>query len=135
MRTQRGQDFLLKLEITPNTFTTVAGLRTNGLSLNSASIDVTHQESPGAWRELMGGGIKTASIRGTGVFRDAASDLRLHELFFQGEIGVFQIVLPDFLLLCGPFHLPSLEYQGQYDGEMTFSLELSSAGALEATPL
>ena len=75
MTAQKGRDLLLKLDTTgAGVFQTVAGLRANALSFNAESVDVTHQESAGAWRELLAGaGLKSASARGQGIFKDAAS--------------------------------------------------------------
>ena len=68
-------------------FLTVAGLRTRALAFNAAAIDTTDAESAGRWRELLsGGGIKRASVSGSGIFKDQASDAKIRELFFAGTI-------------------------------------------------
>ena len=54
MTAQKGRDLLLKIDTTgAGVFQTVAGLRANALSFNAESVDITHQESAGAWRELL----------------------------------------------------------------------------------
>ena len=137
MTAQKGRDLLLKLDFDGSgSFSTVAGLRTHSLSLNAQSVDATHQESTGAWRELLAGaGVKTANIRGSGVFRDSASDARVRQFFFEDTIGDWQIIMPDFGTITGPFQIISLEFSGQHDGEMTFELALESAGALSFASL
>ncbi|MCA3662086.1 MAG: phage major tail protein, TP901-1 family, partial [Methylobacterium sp.] len=55
MAAQRGKDILLKLADSMNAFVTVAGLRTRRFSLNAETVDVTHSESAGRWRELLDG--------------------------------------------------------------------------------
>ena len=41
-------------------------------------------------------GVKSASVTGAGVFKDAASDAVVRQAFFDGAIPRFQIVVPDF---------------------------------------
>lgn len=132
MAAQSGRDMLLKLDQTGSgSFLTVAGLRTRSLSLNAASIDVTDAESAGRWRELLaGGGIKRAAVAGSGIFKDQASDAEIRTLFFAGTIRNWQLVLPDFGTIQGPFQIVALEFSGSHDGEVTFELALESAGQL-----
>lgn len=132
MTAQSGRDMLLKLDQDgAGTFVTVAGLRTRSLALNAASVDTTDQESAGRWRELLaGGGIKRASVSGSGVFKDAASDAAVRTLFFGGTIRNWQLILPDFGTVAGPFQIVALEYAADHAGEVTFDLALESAGEL-----
>ena len=132
MAAQKGRDLLLKLDSDGvGTFVTVAGLRTHNLTFNAQTVDATDQESTGAWRELLAdAGIKSASIRGSGIFKDAASDATIRTLFFDGTIRTWQVVIPDFGVVEGPFQISTLDFAGQHDGEMTFDLSLESAGEL-----
>ncbi|MEM9026843.1 MAG: phage major tail protein, TP901-1 family [Pseudomonadota bacterium] len=135
MSAQKGKDLLLKID-DQGTFVTVAGLRTRNITFNAATIDVTSQDSVGQWRELLsGGGIKNAQIAGTGVFKDAASDARMREVFFNGEVPPLEIIIPDFGSITGPFQIAALAFKGDHDGEMTFEITLQSAGPLEFVPL
>ncbi len=131
MPAQRGKDLLLRLETTANVFVTVGGLRARQIAFNAETVDVTHSESAGRWRELLGGaGLRRASVSGAGVFRDEASDAQVRQIFFDGEIRNWQVIVPDFGTIQGRFHLSSLEYRGEHAGEVTFELSLESAGAL-----
>ena len=132
MAAQKGKDLLLKLdEAGSGTYVTVAGLRATRLSFNADTVDVTTAESAGRWRELLAGaGLRSAAISGNGVFRDAGSDAALRRVFFDGSLPNFQVVVPDFGTVTGPFQLTSLEYAGDHDGEATYELSLVSAGAL-----
>ena len=99
-------------------------------------IDVTSMESEGGWRELLAGaGVKSASISGSGVFRDAATDGRARQIFFVAETPDFQVVVPDFGTIEGPFQITSIEYAGSHNGEATYEVTLASAGALTFTVL
>jgi len=132
MAAQKGKDLLLKVDGTgTGSFTTVAGLRSRGISLNAESVDVTHQESAGQWRELLAGaGVKSARVTGAGIFKDAASDATLRSYVFNGTIRNWQVVVPDFGTIEGPFHIGSLEISGRHDGEVAFEIALDSAGEL-----
>ncbi|UWQ16987.1 phage major tail protein, TP901-1 family [Jannaschia sp. M317] len=137
MTVQSGKDLLLKVDIDgTGVFTTLAGLRATRLTFNAGSIDVTSLDSSGGWRELLGGGgVKSASVSGSGVFRDADTDTRARQLFFDGEVPEFQVIIPDFGIVEGAFQITSLEYGGSHDGEATYEISLASAGELTFTPL
>ena len=131
MAAQRGKDILLKIDDGTGQFVTLAGLRTRRLTLNAESVDITHSESAGRWRELLdGAGVKRANVTGGGVFRDAASDALARQVFFDGLIRDFQIILPDFGVISGAFQITSLDYRGEHAGEVTFEIALESAGLL-----
>ncbi len=135
MAAQKGRDLLLKIDSTgAGVFVTVAGLRASSIAFNAAIIDSTSQESVGAWRELLAGaGLKTASLRGNGIFKDAASDATLRGYFFNATIVNWQVIIPDFGTVQGPFQITALEFAGRHDAEVTFDLALESAGALTFT--
>ncbi len=135
MAVQNGKDLLVKIDLTGDSnFQTVAGLRATRVSFNAESVDVTSLDSAGGWRELLkGAGVKSAAISGSGIFRDAASDARARQIFFDGEVPNFQVVIPDFGVVEGPFQLTAIEYSGSHDGEATYELSLASAGQLTFT--
>ena len=132
MAAQNGKDLLIKVDMTGGgSFTTIAGLRATRIAFNAESVDVTSLDSQGGWRELLGGaGMRSANISGSGVFRDADTDERARQLFFDGLTPAFQVVIPDFGTVEGPFQVTALEYSGSYNGEATYELSLASAGAL-----
>ncbi len=137
MAVQKGRDLLIKMDMNGNgVFETVAGLRATRLSFNAETVDVTSLESQGGWRELLAGaGVRSASISGSGVFRDAATDGRARQIFFDGEVPGFQVIIPDFGIVEGPFQITSLEYAGSHNGEATYELSMASAGALSFSVL
>ena len=137
MSAQKGRDLLVKIGNggSPETFTTVAGLRARTLSFNSTTVDVTNADSANQWRELLAGaGVKSAAFSGSGVFKDASSDESLRSAFFNQATPDFQVVIPNFGTIAGPFQIASLQYEGPYDGEVKLSLSLASAGALTFAP-
>lgn len=130
MAVQKGKDLLIKIDMNGGgNFQTAAGLRSTRLSFNAEQVDVTSLESTGGWRELLGGaGMKSASVSGQGVFRDADSDARLRQVFFDGQTPAFQVIIPGFGTVQGPFQITALDYAGTVNGEATFEMTLASAG-------
>jgi TP901-1 family phage major tail protein len=135
MTAQRGRDLLIKIGDggDPENFTAVAGLKARTLAFNAQAIDITNADSTDGWRELLADGVKSAGISGSGVFKDAASDAALREAFFAGIAPNWQVVIPGFGTVQGPFKITALQYDGPYDGEVKISLSLASAGALGFT--
>lgn len=132
MTAQRGKDLLIRIGDggDPESFATVAGLRATTLAFNAQTIDVTNSDSADMWRELLAAGVKSATISGSGVFKDAASDAAIRQAFFDQSIGNWQVAIPSFGTVTGAFKLAALQYDGPYDGEVKLSLSLASAGAL-----
>ena len=137
MVAQNGKDLLVKIDMNgAGQFETVAGLRATRISFNAESVHVTSLESQGGWRELLvGAGVRSASISGSGVFKDADTDERARQIFFDGETPDFQVVVPGFGVIQGPFQITSIDYSGNHNGEATYELSLASAGALTFTAL
>ena len=137
MAVQSGKDLLVKLDMSGDgTFETIAGLRATRVGFNAETVDVTSLESQGGWRELLAGaGVKSASISGSGVFRDAATDARARQIFFDGEVPDFQVIIPSFGVIEGAFQITAIEYSGSHNGEATYELTMASAGVLTFTAL
>ena len=135
MAAQKGKDLLLKIDTSGSgSFVTVAGLRSRQIAFNAEAIDITDADSAGRWRELLAGaGVKRASVSGSGIFRDASTDASVRQVFFDGTIRDWQVIVPDFGTLQGAFQLTALEYSGEHDGEVAYELALESAGAIAFT--
>lgn len=135
MVAQKGKDLLLKVDSDgQGAFVTVAGLRTKRIAFNSETVDVTDADSTGRWRELLAGsGVQRAAVSGSGIFKDAQSDALMRQCFFAGDIVGWQLGVPDFGVISGPFQITSLEYTGAHDGEVTFEMALESAGSISFT--
>ena len=122
MAVQSGKDLLLKVDLTGDG--------------QFETVDVTSLESAGGWRELLAGaGVRSAQVSGAGVFRDAGTDARARQVFFDGEMPEFQVIIPAFGVVEGPFQITSIEYAGSFNDEATYELTLASAGALSFTAL
>jgi len=136
MKPQLGKDLLLKLgdDQNPPDFTTVAGMRSRTLSLNAATVDVTHAQSVDGWRELLAGaGLRQASVSGNGLFLSEETAQTVRQTFFAGNIPSWQVIIPGLGVIEGPFQITSLDFSGEFDGEITMALALESAGVLSFT--
>lgn len=136
MAAQKGRDVLIKVDTDGmGTFETVGGLRSRSISFNSETVDVTDGDSVNQWRELLeGAGIKSATITGSGIFKDSASEEDVRGNFFGGLIVDHQFIIPDFGTVEGAFQITALDYAGEYNGEATYSMTFESAGELTWTP-
>ena len=139
MAAQKGSALLLKIGAdataapASDTYTTVGGLRSTGISMNDEAVDVTTKDSSGVRELLANGGIQTCSVSGSGVFTDAASETTLKNAFGGANFANFQIILPDFGTYEGKFMVASLEYTGEHNGEATYSVTLENSGAFAFT--
>jgi TP901-1 family phage major tail protein len=132
---QKGKDLLLKIDQS-GSFVTIAGIRSRRVALNAEPVDITSSDSAGRWRELLAGaGMRRMSVSGGGVFKDDVSDALAQQMFFNATLKTWQIIIPDFGRIEGPFHISSLDYRGDHGGEVTFEIALESAGALTFTAI
>ena len=74
-------------------------------------------------------------VSGSGVFTDdGAGDTALKNAAIDATAMInFQILIPDFGTFEGPFHVTSLEYSGEHEDAVQFSVSLQSGGAVTFT--
>jgi TP901-1 family phage major tail protein len=135
MVAQTGRTALIKLDNTGGgSFQTVGGGRTKTLKINSEFVDVTNSDSVNQWREgLAAAGVKSCDMTLEGVYLDDtyinqaiayAKDNTIREWqFVHASIGTFE----------GLFDV-EIELSGEYNGAMTYSVSLRSAGEITFTP-
>jgi TP901-1 family phage major tail protein len=128
MAAQKGGALLLKINTTGTTYVTVGGLRSTSISLNDEAVDVTNKDSAGVRNLLADGGVHSMSISGSGVFTDAATETTLKDAMNAATFKNFQVIIPDFGTYTGAFMVATLEYSGEYNGEVTYSVTLESSG-------
>lgn len=136
MAKQLGRLMLVRIGdgATPEVFGLLCGLRSKTLTINNAEIDVTTVDctDPGAalWTEVLGG-VKRVSLSGNGYFKDEATELRMNTAVMAAEpIANFQIVVPSFGTFAGAFLVSSVDYGGEQEDGVTYSLSLASSGAV-----
>lgn len=135
MAAQKGAELLIKVGDggSPESFTTIGGLRSNEIQLNDEAVDTTNKDSSGNRELLANGGIHSMTISGSGVFTDAASEETLRTKMNATTFANYQFVIPDFGTYEGAFMVESLSYAGEYNGEVTYSVTLQSSGAITYT--
>jgi TP901-1 family phage major tail protein len=134
MAVESGAAFLLKMSDggSPETYRTVAGLRTTQMSFTTDPVVVTNKGS-GGWRELLPvGGIKSVSISGAGVFTGSAAELALKSRALSGALDRFEVSFEGGDRLRGSFQVARLDYAGDFNGERTYTLALESSGPVTA---
>ena len=135
MAAQKGKSVLIKLGDggSPESFTTIGGLRSSSITLNDETVDITNKDSSNA-RELLGGaGTNSITISGSGVFTDTATEVSVRALLGASSFSNFQFIVPALGTYEGAFMLSSLEYAGEYNGETTYSMTFESSGAVSFT--
>ncbi|MFQ3594896.1 MAG: phage tail protein [Sphingomonadaceae bacterium] len=134
MPVESGAAFLLKLSDggEPETFRTVAGLRTTQMSISSQQVVTTNKGSNG-WRELLGeAGIRSVSISGAGIFTGSAAEMQLKSRALSGALDRFEVSFEGGERLRGTFLVTRLDYSGDFNGERSYTLSLESSGPVES---
>lgn len=136
MAKYKGRLFIVKRgqgDGPPETFTTIGGMRSTGMSINNETVDVTDKGSA-PWRELLAGaGLKSMSITLAGVFKNDAElkALQTRILASDGtDILNFKIQSDSGDTFTGAFQITSLERNGEHVGEEQYSISLESSGAI-----
>lgn len=135
MTAQLGRSVLLKVENSPGsgTFSTVGGLRATGLTINNETVDISNKDSAGVRELLAQAGTRSFNISGAGVFTDGAAYQLLRTSARAGTHLLYQLIFPGSSnpqTYQGNFAITKLEESGEYNGEMTYSLTLESAGSV-----
>jgi len=132
MAAQSGSDFLLKIGdgASPEVFSTVGGFQSNSITLGEQIVETTNKSSPDQFREAMRAGLKTVAVSGNGIFTDSASEENVRANYFGATVLNWQIEIPDFGIIEGPFILTQLEYTGADNDAVTYSVALESAGSV-----
>lgn len=135
MAKQLGRALLIKIGdgAESETFINLASMNSKSLTINNSSIDVTTPDSSspeGAlWSESLGG-LKNISLSGDGFFEDSTAEARANTVAMANDNSAnFEIVIPDFGTFAGAFRITSMEYGGETEGGVTYSLSMESTGA------
>ncbi len=54
-------------------------------------------------------------------------------IFFNGSVRDWQVIVPEFGTVEGPFQVTALEYGGNHDGEIVYEIAMELAGQLTFT--
>lgn len=145
MAKQQGKLLLIKIGdgVEIEVFTTLCGIQSKTLTVNNNNFDVTTSDctAPGGqlWQEVMTG-MRSVEVSGNGIFEGGTSLTRFKEIAFgtgatdeADAIGNFEVIVPEFGTFKGAFHVNSVEFGGEQEGAVTYSLTLASSGAIAFT--
>lgn len=135
MTAQKGREFVLQIN-DGSSYQTVGGFRSNRFSINGQTIEVTNKGSDGARQLLADAGVVSLSTSGSGVFLNNDVHFKsVHDKALAQEHADCKIIVPGFMSYTGLFAISSLEMSGEHNGEVTYSISLESAGAIQAAVL
>lgn len=128
---QPGRSFLLKIGggTSPETYTTVTGMRTVDITINGAPVDITNKSSDG-WQELLpGAGVRSCDITAQGIYDSNVShyidDLEAAALA-GGTIKPFRLVSGAGDYFEGWWSVATFKRTGPYNEAETFEVTLRS---------
>jgi len=139
MAKQLGRALLVKIGDgeASEAFTNLCGLNSKSLTINNSSIDVTTPDCTtpeGALWTATLAGLKNLSVSGDGFFEDSTAEARMNTVAMSADNAVnMQVVVPDFGTYAGAFRISSLEFGGETEGGVTYSISLESNGVVTFT--
>lgn len=127
MAAQKGRNFFLK-QGTATGGTTLAGMRTTGLTINNEQVDITNKDS-GGWRTLLeGAGTQSLDITVEGVFTNAAVEHTVRSYALANSINAFGLLFGDGDYIDGSWAISNYQRAGTFNAEETYSFTLLSSG-------
>jgi TP901-1 family phage major tail protein len=136
MTAQKGRGMLLKLDTAAPgaaapVFTSVAGLQSKHIGFNQELVDITNQDSPEGWRELLfDAGTRKVSISGSGVFTDGAAGKLMFDNWLSREPRLWQVIVPGLGTFMGLFLIVKMDFKGPHDKEISFDMSMENAGPI-----
>ena len=118
-------------------FANLCGLNSKSLTINNSSIDVTTPDCTtpeGTLATESLSGLKNFSLSGNGFFEDSTTEARMNTVAMATDNQAnFQVTVPDFGTYAGAFRITTLEFGGETEGGVTYSVSLESTGAVTFT--
>ena len=130
MAAQLGRQFLIYVWDGVSAFLEIGSARSNDLTHNNESVDVTTKASAGWVEKLQGAGNKSVSMSFDGVFTDTTAEDRLITLANADNIELYELLSGSGQKYAGSFQITSYARGGVQNGEETFSVTLESSGAV-----
>ncbi len=129
MAAQKGKLVLLKADLvagSPQSYTTIAGLRTNDWTVNGEDVDVTTKDDDGWQQRLAGAGVRSIAVSVSGIFQDSAVEETVRGWAFDQSLNWYQITLENGDDIEFQAQISSYERTGSYDGAEEYSFTLNS---------
>ena len=140
MAKQLGRALLVKIgdgDSDSESFNNLCGLNSKSLTINNSGIDVTTpdctKQNGQLWTENLAG-LKSVSVSGDGCFEDETTETRANTVAMEADnVANFEIFVPGFGTYDGAFRIATLEFGGETEGGVTYSISLESTGEVEFT--
>lgn len=135
MPAKKGRSFVLQHwdGTSPENYVTVAGLRSNSIAINNELVDITNKDDSGWRKGLEQGGVKSVTLSGSGVFTDSSTEGLIRTAMLAGSHELMKIIDEDNDEFAGTFQITSLEYAGEYNAEITYSMTFESVSEVTFT--
>lgn len=132
---KKGRAFLLQLGsgTSPESYTTITGMRTTDITINGSPVDITNKSSNG-WQELLpGAGVRSADISAQGIYDGnvavALSTLQQAALN-GGDILNLRLLSEAGDYFVGWFSIATFKRNGPYNEAESFELTIRSHGVI-----
>ncbi|WP_420415924.1 phage tail tube protein [Marinovum algicola] len=139
MAKQPGRTYLVKIGDgeASEAFATLCGLTTKGLTINNSFYDNTTADcsTPGGalWRSARTG-IKSVGFSGDGLLEDEDAEKRLIEVAMAADaVANFQVIVPGLGTFAGAFGIDANEVGAEMEGDITYSISMTSVGTITFT--
>jgi TP901-1 family phage major tail protein len=130
-----GKDFLIKIsdEGSPETLTTVAGMRSTSCTINGEAVDVTDKDDQ-PWRTTLEGcGIVSMSLSGSGHITNSTTLATLTNALTNRTNLKLNVTSGRGDKFVGEYRITSMERNGEYNGAEQYSLTFESAATITYT--
>lgn len=132
MAAQKGRNVLVKYNTTGSTYVAVGGAREMTLTIANEPVDITNADDAGVRKLLEGAGVNSISIKLQGLY---VEDTVVGNIRADASTNVhknYQFIVPGATSKTyqGAFMVASFEEAGTYNGAVTYSMTLESAGAV-----
>jgi predicted secreted protein len=136
MARQKARSFILSIsdEMTTPTYTPIAEIQTQTLTINNSEEDVTSKDSGGFTELFSEGSVKSVSLSVDGIVTDDTDFQNLEDKAISTTPkGDFRITDEDGDTIDATFHISDFEKVGGFAGAVTFSATLASSGTVTLT--
>ncbi len=116
----------------PEGFTKLTAFRTNELTINGELVDIS-DKTDGNRLLLSGGGIKSYSMSGSGVFKDSADEETLRAQADAQSLDNYEFRFSDGSKYMGAFQVVNYSRSGDHTDAELFSATFESSGAVTFT--
>lgn len=140
MAAQKGLTLKIKQGdgASPEVFTDIAGIRSKTVTIGGQEIDITTDDdinaSGASWRTFLAG-INEFSINGSGIAKDKTTLNGMIADRVAGTVRNYQVELTNYGTFEGAMFISSMEFSGEVDGAVTFTITMRNNEAVTYTPV